>query len=175
MTLPQAWMQQAESDFRTAQRVDNDSDSRTRCQATSKYQQCVEKAVKAVLDKLHAAGLVGHRSGRSHKVARYTALLTGFPTTDDSRDLLHQLQRLFTVPVVEQIELLDSLVPEYPATGSLAKRNHEYPFQHGPADWRAPSDEDAFTAGEMKRMRHCAGVLVRRLRQILDALDLVYP
>jgi hypothetical protein len=42
-------------------------------------------------------------------------------------------------------------------------------------DWQAASEEDAFTGGEMKRVRNCAGVLVRRLRQILDALDLVHP
>jgi len=48
-------MQQAESDFHTAQRVDNNADARTRCQGISKYQQCVETSVKGVLDKLHDA------------------------------------------------------------------------------------------------------------------------
>lgn len=175
MTLPQAWMRQAESDFRTAQRVDNADDARTRCQAISKYQQCVEKAVKAVLDKLHAANLVRGGSDRSHKVARYASVLTRFPTTNDSRDLLNQLRRLFTDSVVRQINLLDTLVPEYPATGQMALRNHEYPFQRAAGDWRSPSDEDVFTLGEVKRIRGCAGMLVHRLRQILDALELIYP
>jgi hypothetical protein len=49
-------MQQAESDFRAAQRVDNSADPRTRCQAISKYQQSVEKSVKGILDKLYDAG-----------------------------------------------------------------------------------------------------------------------
>jgi HEPN domain-containing protein len=79
MTLPQAWMQQAESDFRTAQRVDNEDDARTRCQAISKYQQCVEKSVKGVLDKLHEAGLVRDASDRSHRIARYAVVLSAFP------------------------------------------------------------------------------------------------
>jgi HEPN domain-containing protein len=125
MTLPQAWMQQAESDFRTAQRVDNDHDARTRCQAISRYQQCVEKSVKAVLDRLYGAGLIHNCSDRSHQVARYASVLTDFPAPRDNRDLLNQLRRRFTDAVVEQINLLDSLVPEYPATGALAKRNHE--------------------------------------------------
>jgi hypothetical protein len=168
-------MQQAESDYRTAQRVDNDADARTRCQAISKYQQCVEKAVKAVLDKLHSEDLVRSGSDRNHKVERYASVLTGFPTTNDSRDLLNQLRHLFTDSVVKQIRLLDSLVPEYPAKGDLAKRNHEYPFQDVVGDWRSPSDRDAFTHGEVKRMRNCAGMLIPRLRQILEALDLIYP
>jgi len=68
---------EAESDLRTAEQVDNHADARTRCQAISKYQQCVEKSIKGV--------------------------------------------------------------------------------------------------GEMKRVRYCAGLMVRRLRQILGALDLLYP
>ena len=79
MTLPQAWMQQAESDFRTAERVDNVADARTRCQAISKYQQCVEKSIKGVLDKLFAEGLIAQGSDRGHRVARYAGVLSGFP------------------------------------------------------------------------------------------------
>ena len=168
-------MQQAESDFRTAQRVDNDLDARTRCQAISKYQQCVEKSVKAVLDKLYAAALLRSGSDQGHKVARYAAILSGFPATTDNRHLLNQLRRLFTGRIVIQIDLLDSLVPQYPTRGALAMRNHEYPFQDATGDWRAPSDENVFTMSEMRRIRNCAGTLVRRLRQILDALDLLYP
>lgn len=175
MTLPEAWMRQAESDFRTAQRIDNNQDARTRCQAISKYQQCVEKSVKGVLDKLHAAGLIRSGSDRRHGVARYAAVLGGFPATKDNRDLLNRLRRLFTVRIVEQIALLDSLVPEYPAPDGLARRNHEYPFQDSKGDWRAPFEEDAFTASEIKQIRHCAGMLVINLRRILDALDLLYP
>ncbi len=152
MTLPQAWMRQAESDYRAALRVDNPSDPRTRCQAISKYQQCVEKAVKAVLDKLFMAGLIRNGSDRSHKVARYVSVLTRFPTTRDNKDLVKQMQRMFTATVVEQIKVLDSLVPEYPADGSMASRNHEYPFQDATGDWHAPCDHDAFTAGEIRRI-----------------------
>jgi len=175
MTLPQAWMRQAESDFRTAQRIDNDADARARCQAISKYQQCVEKSVKGVLDKLHMARVTHDGSDRSHHVARYAALFRNIPGTDDTRDLLNQLGRLFTDAVVTQMNLLGLLVPAYPAAGALAARNHEYPFQVTAADWRAPSDDDAFSAGELKRIRNCAGSLIVGLRRIPDALDLLFP
>ena|SRR5688500_2225198 len=175
MTLPQAWMQQAESDYRAAQRVDNDANARTRCQAISKYQQCVEKSVKAVLDRLHAAGISNQRSDRGHAVARYAAGFRNIPRTRDTSGLLNQLARLFTDAIVEQVVLLDSLVPEYPVRGALAARNHEYPFQHAAADWRAPSDENAFAAGEIRRIRSCAGSLIIGLRRIFDALELLFP
>lgn len=174
MTLSQAWMRQAESDYRAAQRVDNAQDARTRCQAISKYQQCVEKSVKGVLDKLHAAGLVHTGSDKSHKVARYAAVLSGFPASKNNRDLLNQLRRLFTGAVVAQVNLLDSLVPAYPASGKLAARNHEYPFQDAAGNWCAPSDIGAFTNGEIRRIRQCAGKLIRGLGQIHAALDLLY-
>lgn len=175
MTLPQGWMQQAESDYRAAQRVDNDVDARTRCQAISKYQQCVEKSVKAILDRLHDAGISNTRSDRRHPVARYAAVFRNIPRTRDTSGLLNQLARLFTDAIVEQMDLLDSLVPAYPAPGALAARNHEYPFQHAATDWRAPSDEDAFSAGEIRRIRSCAGSLIIGLRRIFDALELLFP
>jgi HEPN domain-containing protein len=174
MTLPQAWMQQAESDFRAAQRVDIDADARTRCQAISKYQQCVEKSVKSVLDKLRDAGVTNAHSDRGHHVARYAAVFRNIPRTTQAGDLLNQLARLFSDSVVEQIDLLDSFVPQYPQAGALAARNHEYPFQQTAADWRAPSDEDAFTAAEIKRIRHTAGSLILGLRRIFDALELIF-
>jgi hypothetical protein len=175
MTLWQAWMRQAESDFRTAERVDNPADRRTRCQALSKYQQCAEKSIKGILDKLFAAGLVAQGSDRGHRVARYAAVLSALPATPGSRALLNQLRNLFSERVLDRIDFLDSLVPAYPAPGALASRNHEYPFQDAARNWHAPSDAHAFSVGEMKRARNCAGQLVRRLRQILDALDLLYP
>jgi hypothetical protein len=176
MTLPQAWMQQAESDYRAARRVDNNADPRTRCQAISKYQQCVEKSVKGVLDRLNTAGITNAHSDSRHHVARYAAVFINVPrTARQASGLLNQLASLFTNTIVEQIVLLDSLVPEYPAAGALAGRNHEYPFQVTAADWRAPSDEDAFTAGEMRRIRSCAGTLIRGLRRIFDALELLFP
>ncbi len=90
-------------------------------------------------------------------------------------DLLSQPARLFTDTIVEQINLLDSLVPEYPAAGALAARNHEYPFQQTAVHWRAPCEPDAFTLGEIKRIRNCAGSLIVGLRSVLDALELLFP
>lgn len=176
MKLPNAWMRQAISDFRIAQHIDNDRTPQTRCQAISKYQQSVEKSVKAVLDKLHAAGLIRSGSDRRHAVARYAEVLGGFPAdTKDRRYLLNALRRLFSPSVIDQIQLLDSLVPEYPAPNTLARRNHEYPFQDDAGNWHAPSDANVFSAGEIKRIRSCAGRLVPRLAKILEALDLLYP
>ena len=175
MTLPAAWMMQAQSDFRTAQFIDNPHQPTSRCQAISKYQQAVEKSIKGVLDKMHEARLVAVRSDSKHHVARYAAVLSGFPATGHSRDLLKQLQRLFSNHVVEQMQLLDSLVPPFPRGGALAQRNHEYPFQDLRGNWHAPTEETTFTVGEMKRIRNCAGLLIKRLSETLEALELLFP
>jgi hypothetical protein len=168
-------MRQAECDYRAAHRLDTDADPRTRCQAISKYQQSVEKSVKAVLDKLHEAGVTNAHSDRRHDVTRYAALFAKMPRAGNTRALLNQLAGLFTETIVQQMAVLDSLVPTYPPTGTLAARNHEYPFQQSAADWRAPSDEDSFTSGEIKRIRSCAGSLMIGLRRIFDALERLFP
>ena len=150
MTLPRAWMMQAESDFRSAQRVDNDDDPQTRCQAISKYQQCVEKSVKSILDRLHDAGITKEHSDGKHHVGRYVAAFRNMPRSRETSNLLNQLAGQFTDTIVTQINLLDSLVPQYPKRPAMAARNHEYPFQQTATDWRAPSEADVFTNGEIK-------------------------
>lgn len=91
MSLPAAWMAQARSDYRAAQRLDNHQDPTIRCQAVSKYQQCVEKSIKAILDKLHAAGLVAQGSDNRHPVARYAQTFALIPRARGNRNLLNQL------------------------------------------------------------------------------------
>jgi hypothetical protein len=131
--------------------------------------------MKGVLHRLNEIGITNARSDSRHHVARYVAVFRNLPATKHTSGLLNQLARLFSETVIAQINLLDSLVPEYPAAGALAARNHEYPFQKTIAQWRAPSEVDIFTSGEIRRIRNCAGSLIVGLRRILDALDLLFP
>ena len=71
-------------------------------------------------------------------------------------------------PSAGRCDILDAIVNQMPTTD-------EYPFQRAIADWRAPSDENAFTAGEIGRIRNCAGSLIIGLRRIFDALESLFP
>jgi hypothetical protein len=175
VSLPAAWMNQARSDYRAAQRLDNHQDPTTRCQAIAKYQQCVEKLIKAILDKLHAAGLATHGSDSKHPVARYAQTFALIPRAKGNRNLLNQLSAVFTTSVVDGVKLLDSLVPKYVQPPLPQRRNHEYPYQDAAFGWHAPAEATAFSTGEMRRIRGCTGRLMNGLTRILSALDLLYP
>lgn len=168
-------MTQARSDYRAAQRLDNFHDPTTRCQAVCKHQQCAEKSIKAILDKLHTAGLVTQGSDSKHPVARYAQTFALIPRAKSNRNLLNQLSAAFTPSVVNGVKLLDSFVPRYMQPPLPQRRNHEYPYQDAALNWHAPAEATAFSAGEMKRIRECAGRLMNRLPRILTALDLLYP
>ena len=175
MSLPAAWMVQARSDYRAAQLLDNRQDPTTRCQAIAKYQQCVEKSVKAILDKLHAAGIVTQGSDSKHPVERYIKTFARAPRGANNRNLLNQLSTLFTPTVTAGVKLLDSLVPQFQKPPLPQRRNHEYPYQDAALNWHAPAEATAFGAGEVKRIRHCAGSVMNGLPRLLVAFDRLYP
>ena len=52
------WLSQAHSDLAASGRVLIPTDGRTYCQAISKYQQAVEKTVKALGAALHSNGIM---------------------------------------------------------------------------------------------------------------------
>ena len=54
-----AWIYQANADRETAERFIADEKDAGRCHAIAKWQQTVEKAVKAIVCALHEAGIVG--------------------------------------------------------------------------------------------------------------------
>jgi hypothetical protein len=62
--------------------------------SVSKYQQCIEKSVKGVLDKLQNAGITNAHSDSRHHIARYAAVFTNIPRTSQTGDLLNQLKAL---------------------------------------------------------------------------------
>jgi hypothetical protein len=175
VSLPAAWMTQARSDYRAAQRLDNPQDPTTHCQAIAKYQQCAERSIKAVLDKLHAANLVAQGSDSKHPVARYAQTFALIPRARGNRNLLNQLSAVFTAPVIDGVKLLDALVPKYQPPPLPQRRKHEYPYQDAAFDCHAPAEPTAFSMGEMKRIRGCTGRLMNRLPRILSALNLLYP
>ena len=175
MSLPAAWMVQARSDCRAAQLLDNPHDPATRCQAVAEYQQCVEKAVKAMLDKLHAAGVVTQGSDNKHPVERYIQTFSRAPRAVSNRNLLNQLSAVFTPTVTAGVKLLDLLVPKFQTPPLPQRRNHEYPYQDAALDWHAPAEATAFGAGEVKRIRHCVGSLMNGLPRLLAAFDRLYP
>jgi hypothetical protein len=77
MRQSKAWIVQAESDLIAAQRVHKESEIGTYCQAIAKYQQCVEKSVKAMVAAINELGIPFHAISRNHNPVREIDALRG--------------------------------------------------------------------------------------------------
>ncbi|HEX4053279.1 MAG TPA: HEPN domain-containing protein [Tepidisphaeraceae bacterium] len=170
-----AWIQQAESDLKAGKKVDNPQDPPTFCQAISKYHQALEKAVKAVASVLQHGSVFPGGPGKKHPVAPLLSAILKIPRSDDNRDLMRKLDRVFSPSLRQELKELDALAPVYPAPSTPHARNHEYPFQNSIDDWQPPCAEDAFASGEMKRFRATAENIYSALRKTVDGLERVYP
>ncbi|MGD0771034.1 MAG: HEPN domain-containing protein [Tepidisphaeraceae bacterium] len=173
-----AWIEQAMSDLRAAHRLENRNDPRTFCQAISKYQQAVEKAVKGVAAVLQHGGVFSSGPGNRHAVNPLILALLNVPRSDENRELIKKMDQLFLPHRQRDIADLDALAPVYPDPGKLHARNHEYPFQDSSGAWHPPCEpnhRDAFKIGEVKRFSVTANRVCAILQEIVLALELIYP
>ncbi len=174
MRLSAAWIRQAESDLQAGKKLDIPDRPSTFCQALSKYQQAVEKSVKGLASVLHEGGVLSAGLSKKHAVASLFSAILKIPRSEDNRDYMEKLERVFAGSRQQYLKELDDLAPIYPAPGKLHAKNHEYPFQDASGDWHSPCDDNAFTSGEMKRFRVIANQ-ISNLGKIVKALELIYP
>ncbi len=175
MKLEQAWITQAKSDWRTALLLAAEADD---CQRVAKYQQAVEKSVKALAVALTRAGIVAYNVGSAHDVARIaSSIQAAAPAwSRQYKDLKRQLAKAFARHHLESIKQLDAIVPQYPAKGQLARRNSEYPFQQVAGDtWCVPCGPSTFSKGDVKRYEATAKTVVDVADKLVTALGLAKP
>jgi hypothetical protein len=168
------WLRQACSDLDAGERLRSPPTPAFYCQAVSKYQQAVEKAIKGIVADLQAGGVplvhIGRREDFRHGVRVFAAALIRIPRKPRNADLPNLLYGLL-YPLLGEIHALDSLVPKRPAAGVLAPRNTEYPYQDRSAGWRAPADPGSFDPQQdVERFRKLAHKTVRDAGKILTAI-----
>lgn len=169
-------MTQAKSDWKTAELLlATGADA---CQLVAKYQQTVEKSVKALAVALTRADIAVYHVGSAHDVVRIaSSIQAAAPAwSREYKELKEMLLKAFARHHLEIIKQLDAIVPQYPAKGQLARRNSEYPFQQVAGDvWCVPCASTTFTKGEMKRFAATAGVIVRMTGELVSALGRAKP
>ncbi len=94
MDEPAAWLYQAMADRQAAERFVADEKGTGRCHAIAKWQQTVEKAVKALVSVLHDAGILGAGVIPRHEVERYVGTLIRLPRAAGNRTLQQTLHGL---------------------------------------------------------------------------------
>ena len=147
-----AWLEQARSDQIAAERLAGGNAGRDLCHAIAKYQQTVEKAVKAIVAELRGRGIPDMRIGPRHDVE---PLVSAGPSTRARRshDIFSRLNSLFSQNIRAEIRILDALVPRWPARGQSPRKNTEYPFQDSRGHWTYPAAQGVFFSTEVQQFR----------------------
>ncbi len=173
MNESRAWLQQAISDLRAGDREREAVQKVVTlhlCHAVGKYQQSVEKAIKAIIAALREAGFTNWQIGRGHEVAtRYIPMLFRIPRTGNE-NLLQQLSRVLDGNTKARIKLLESLAPKWPPPGQPFPRNTEYPFQDS-AGWTYPAMRGIFSSSEIDEFQRLAHRVEWGVQRILSAIS----
>ena len=160
-----AWLYQAMADQQAAERFVADEVGTGRCHAIAKWQQTVEKAVKALVSALHDAGILGAGIVRRHEVGRNLARLIRLPRAEANKTIQQRLHGLLDQNTRAGIRALDELAPQ-----PLPRRNTEYPFQDAQSQWSYPAAEDAFSTDEVQRFRELAHRVLDEAGRIVSAI-----
>jgi HEPN domain-containing protein len=159
-----AWLQQALSDRAAAERLSGDENGVQWCHAIAKYQQTVEKAVKAIVVALHIS--VGYQHGVGH----FVDVLIRLPRRPGNRDIANNLSRWLDTNTRTAIRSLDILAPRRPAPGQPHQRNTEYPFQDPHDRWTYPAARGVFSSAEIKQFRDLPHRIARVAEQVISAI-----
>lgn len=162
------WLAQATSDWRSALRIFDSSDHLTYCQTIAKYQQTVEKSVKAVFASVKDKGINLGPLGYDHDVAKKIAALKRLPQPTGKTGIQFIVNRVFTN--ADEINVLCALAPKKPAPGQLHARNTEYPFEIAAGLWEAPATKDVFSLTEVNQFRRTAEQTFTRASKAIDAI-----
>jgi hypothetical protein len=149
---PEAWMGQAMADRAAAERLLDGASSEGWCHAIAKYQQSVEKAVKAIVVALRDRG-VEKSVGYKHPIEPFVSMLIRLPRAAENRDITSHLSRLLDPSTRAAIHSLEVLIPRKPPPGQPHRRNTEYPFQDPQNRWTFPAAQGIFSSSEVQRFR----------------------
>ena len=139
-----AWIVQIESDFTTAELLFVRADETTYCQAISKYQQTVEKSVKAMVAAVNDLGSDLTVTASHLPVSEIDGLLRLRRMINNAS--VNRLAKIFNQHRAA-VESLCRLAPRWPDDGKTFARNTEYPFIVN-GEWTAPAVGKTFTLQE---------------------------
>lgn len=132
------WISQADSDRWAASRVFDTTEPRSYCQVLSKYQQVVEKSIKAIAAGLRDRFIVSIPIGYGHDVARIASALRRRARPNDPTDIQHHINHLLNEHVLNEIKAIDAIAPRRPPAGALHARNTSTHLNSSPASGLCP-------------------------------------
>jgi HEPN domain-containing protein len=165
-----AWLHQAQADRNAAEFLFGSDAQHGQCHSIAKWQQAVEKAIKAIVACLRDAGLLHIEIGYRHGVERFVSVLVRLPHAKDNRTIQQQLHGFLDQQTRSGLRALDMLVPRRPAPGDGPQRNTEYPFLIANGRWTYPAAEKVFSDKEIREFRSLAQRVLHRAQRMVSAL-----
>jgi HEPN domain-containing protein len=168
------WVSQADSDRLAANRLYDKADHRTFCQTIAKYQQVVEKSVKAIAAAVRDAGIVSLPQTHyyKHPVDKLISALRHHDWSEDDRGIQGRINRLLNDSCCLEVRSLSDLAPRKPSPGSLHARNTEYPYEIAAGQWTAPALLNSFSIKDVERFGQLAERIYQGTREIVSAIRL---
>jgi hypothetical protein len=167
------WLIQVDSDLLAAARVWDALDERTYCQAIAKYQQAVEKSVKAVFAALKDAGVILPPIGYEHGLSKQLSLLEKLPKAAGAT-IQGYVDGLLTRYHRAEIATISALAPKKPDVmrGEIHRLNTEYPYELSVGIWTVPAATGVFTQSQIMRFETLAMYLYHGACKIVSTLRL---
>ena len=172
MDEPYAWLEQADSDREAAESHLQSASNVKPCHAIAKYQQAVEKAVKALVAELRDRGIIFVKDASlyRHEVEPFANQMVRLPHPKRDKDLSLNLRCLLDSKTRSEIGAIDALTPRRPLPGQPSSRNTEYPFPDPQNGWIYPAAPSVFTPSEVQRFRGLSHRIVTGARRIISAI-----
>ena len=169
-----AWISQAVADQAAAER-ERAGAVRSKvpvwCHAVAKYQQAVEKSIKAIVVALRECGVRGvHPVGYDHRVQNHLRLLRRLPGGGAGRSIQRKLRDFLNAPTRRDIHRLESLAPRAPTPGDPHPRNTEYPFNDAHGGWTYPAAPDLFSVEEVNAFQTLTRRVAYNAKNFVSAL-----
>lgn len=143
-----------------------------RCHALAKYQQAVEKALKALTISLRVRWKWEVYPGRRHRAEPLILTLVRFPRSSiGHRDVQGQLSKFFDPGLRSEVRRLDELAPSWPDEGMPHLRNTEYPYNDPVEGWLPPCEPAAFSPAETEDHASVSSRVVRRSAQWISSIE----
>lgn len=165
------WISQADSDLWAASRLYVPTEARSYCQAISKYQQVVEKSVKALAAAMRDRFILVISIGYDHKTERIVSALRQL-RSPAAWDIHQHVNKLLKDSTIREIKALDALAPKRPSPAQLHAKNTEYPYETIAGNWTAPALPNAFSTREVIRFQHLAQRIYVGAKEIVVTLGL---
>lgn len=161
------WLRQALSDLECATLLEVRPE--LRCHAVAKYQQTLEKSVKALAVAVSDNTAVQITIRFNHEVEGYINILQRVPLTPTS-NVPQRIRSLFNARDTSLLHDLIAQAPRRPAPGENFARNTEYPFQNAEGEWAAPADADVYSLEELRTWSRLTTKTVLEIERLVGVL-----